>query len=83
MRLGGVHVIDAQIEGWANFELGQHAKRGHAACRVHQRCQGTAVNDACLWVADDLRAVRQHHREPFGTGAVNPQAEYLTMPQRR
>ena len=62
MRLGGVHVVDAQVEGGADFKFRQHAEGGHAACGVHQGSQHTAVDHTGLRVADDLRAVRQDDR---------------------
>ncbi|MNR42336.1 hypothetical protein D3C85_1608420 [compost metagenome] len=62
MRFGGMHVVDAQIEGRADFKFGQHAQGRHAAGSIHQRCQRTAVDHASLRVANDLRAVRQDDR---------------------
>ncbi|MNI68581.1 hypothetical protein D3C73_1242850 [compost metagenome] len=78
-----MHVVDAQVEGRADFELRQYAEGRHATGGVHQGGQGAAVNYPGLGVADDLRAVWQHYGEPFGTGAVNAQSKHRTMSQRR
>ncbi|MNT93692.1 hypothetical protein D3C72_2352290 [compost metagenome] len=71
MWLGGVHVVDAQVEGRADFEFREHTEGRHATGGVHQRGQRPAMNHAGFGIADNLRAIRQHNRQSFVAGAVN------------
>src|SRR5690606_25065675 len=57
VRIGRVHVVDAQVQGRAHLEVRQEAHGGNAAGGVHQGGDGATVDHAVFGIADDLLAV--------------------------
>ncbi|CAE6920591.1 conserved protein of unknown function [Ectopseudomonas oleovorans] len=80
-RLGGMHVVDAQVQRRADLELGQHAHGGNATGGVHQRGDRPAMDDAGIRIANDVRRVRQAQGQALAVSALDRHAEHLTMTQ--
>src|SRR5690606_18242981 len=81
VRLGGMHVVDAQVQRRTDFQFGQRASRGYAAGGIHQGGDGAAMDDPGFGVADNLVAVRQAQRQAFSIGLFDTHAQYLAVAQ--